>query len=431
MIVIHPLTGVQRTHDNQAEISGSGIQLAADCPGAHALCATLPNTPTDASRAGDRMHRAMWCDDTATRLSAEEAELTDRARRTLIYEVYEGILGGTEWAHAVDQLHIEIPLVAQLNEGLQVACQVDWLAILRYESRAIALDWKFGRVPVPHPAANYQMMTAALAVHDTFSSDTVETPIIQPLDYPSYHSADYPGDSPWSTYRDILTQILLAARAPDAPRTPSRRACQHCRAKRRCPEWADWADTNIARVNLDAPTIQIAETTDAELADIKARLDTIDIASAAKFLKSIDTEIKARNGAQSETNAYIIEEKPGSRKPITDIGAAGTVAFTITEDPSFERSIISPITKRAVSFTDLCKALRKPWKAQNPTQEDGKPTTNANADAAIEELLGDALQRQNPTKTIIMEASVGEANRNLSAPPATLAYNTDTEAEHG
>jgi hypothetical protein len=117
--------------------------------------------------------------------------------------------------------------------------------------RAIVIDFKFGRAPVPPAGENLQLASYAAGVRNDFDVPEVQVCIIQPALAVCQVQSIASGTE--------RRAIDAAARAlnPGAKPTPSAEACKYCKASGQCP--AQTATALVAKDNLDLESIEAKE----------------------------------------------------------------------------------------------------------------------------------------------------------------------------
>lgn len=95
--------------------------------------------------------------------------------------------------------------------------------------RAIVIDFKFGRAPVPPAGENLQLASYAAGVRNDFDVPEVQVCIIQPALAVCQVQSIAPG-----TERRAIDAAANALN-PDAKPTPSAEACNYCKASGQCP----------------------------------------------------------------------------------------------------------------------------------------------------------------------------------------------------
>lgn len=113
--------------------------------------------------------------------------------------------------------------------------------------RALVIDFKFGRAPVPPAGENLQLACYAAGVRNDFDVPDVQVCIIQP----ALAVCQVQSITPDTERR----AIAAAAKAlnQDAKPTPSSEACKYCKASGQCP--AQTATALVAKDNLEVEKI--------------------------------------------------------------------------------------------------------------------------------------------------------------------------------
>lgn len=131
-----------------------------------------------------------------------------------------------------------------------VSAKVDFTAW--GETKALVIDWKFGRDPVDRAEVNLQLRPyAIIAAQEKPTIELTTVAIVQPTVAPEDRVtvAQYTRDD-IQTAKAELNDILVAASKPDAPRKPGAH-CRYCKAlgTSRCPESTEQAMSLVPLTN--------------------------------------------------------------------------------------------------------------------------------------------------------------------------------------
>ena len=320
-----------------------------DCAGKFQLELTCP--PSEGSvyaEIGNRIHAYLAGDSTVS-LSADEFEI---ARRCLDqHDEVRDTIGLAE----PESVTVE----KRMWYGDQWSGALDLIEYYDGGTSALIIDWKTGRTPVSPAAENVQARAyAVLLARNCPSIQRVWVALIQPMAAP-LSIAEYDAQALADADAEIQS-IVTAALAPNAPRTPSPKACKYCRAKSVCPEILSESTDLVAVASAPIPVF----TND----QIAGFLDKADIVET--FIESLRSEAKKRLQEGHQIAGFKLQ--------------AGRTSRSI-EDPekAFERAGLNPD-----QFLAACKV-------SVPTLEKIFATSNdipaKEAKAKLEGLLGDVL----------------------------------------
>lgn len=215
--------------EREGKPSASGMQRIALCPGSWLAERGCPDETSEAAETGTRLHKHM--EDGTTPDDAEEAEAVAwcREQERLLAEKYLGLT------------------IESQPDVVSVVREVRWWAadgsfsgkgdvVYVCGDRALVLDYKFGRTPVPVAANNLQLAAMGQLAFDNLPGvKEVFCGLLQP-----YASRQEPRLVRYRLeeamqLRQFLKGVVTAAGRPDARRVPGEEQCRYCKAKTTCP----------------------------------------------------------------------------------------------------------------------------------------------------------------------------------------------------
>lgn len=281
--------------------SASSMERYMLCPGSYAAECGLPETTSDDAETGNRIHAAL-AGETVTPPLTDDEERTMEACRSQATALLDTLL-----PHR-DEMHLE----RRYWWGNQWSGKPDLVALDCISAEGLIIDYKTGRGEVASAEGNMQLRALAVLVAEEHKLERVTVAIVQPLAGPPsvclYSANDL------RTARKEVLSIIDAIHGPDAPRIPSAKACQYCKAKATCPE-AREASLQMPMANIPQGTTPsaIAATLTAEtLSDFLRRAEF-----AAKVIEACRDEAKRRLEEGETVPGWTL--KPGAeRETITD-----------------------------------------------------------------------------------------------------------------
>lgn len=203
--------------------SASGMQRLVLCPGSWLAERGYPDEPSEAAVMGTRLHKHMELGTLPEDAAEAEAVEWCREMERLLAERYVAPMGA-------DQVLREVRWWGR-NEVFSGQGDV----VFVHEGCALALDYKFGRVPVAAARDNMQLAALAyLALRNLPEVDVVFCGILQPL-------ASRQEPRVVRYHREMLGQLevffleaVAEAERADARRMPGEVQCRYCKAKAGC-----------------------------------------------------------------------------------------------------------------------------------------------------------------------------------------------------
>lgn len=147
----------------------------------------------------------------------------------------------------------------------------------------IIFDSKFGRLPVPTAAKNYQLRCYAVMMADPdfgdFEAERVVACITQPLVSPPVHAVEFDVEALRAAKSEII-ETLQMARVPNAERIASAQACFGCRASATCKAANKMLDVLAVQRVRDLPVQEVE------------RLLVEKVPTLNKIIEQIETRVK-------------------------------------------------------------------------------------------------------------------------------------------
>lgn len=250
----------------------------------------------------------------------------------------------------------------------------DAVVIDEANKTAHIIDLKYGKGVSVDAEQNTQAMLYALGVIDDlgfmYEFDTVVIHIYQPRikNYSSWQtSTKYLLEwAEWVSQRAKETQL------PDAPRTPSEKACQWCKAKATCKALLDHTHNVIMNDFDDLTSINLDTLTDNELRVVMDNAKLI-----KSWLDAVEAHIfdKLNNGQAFD--GYKLVEGRSTRTWQDEQQAAILLADKVPSDKLFTQKLISPAQAEKLLKND------KELFASLVTKSAGKPTLVPSCDKRI------------------------------------------------
>lgn len=225
----------------QGKRSASALEQLWLCPGAANAQAGLPEPePDEAQVSGVRIHAALAGDIPSEKLTGDDHStftwMNEQASKLAeqygfdpaVYRPERRLWMGDEFSGQPDRVYIK---------GV----------------RALVLDFKAGFLPVTTASQNPQLATLGVLVIHNYSVARVTVAIV-PRFGRVKEVAEYDIDTAEEALR-FIRQIIADSEKPDAPRRPSDKACQYCRAKLRCPEYQAFASQALAVKESSLPAL--------------------------------------------------------------------------------------------------------------------------------------------------------------------------------
>ncbi len=319
------------------------------------------------------------------------------AAGTMVHEVLAGIRDGSE-LDALQQWVVqecrreESRLVAELGfadadvvEERRIwwkdcySGRPDVIYLDRRARRALVIDYKSGRLPVPHAADNWQMRALAVLVACEHGLDEVSVAVIQPRAEMSVSLAHYDGADLDAAERAIATAVERAG-ADDAPRIPGAAQCRYCRARAVCPEARRDAFSVVPSATAGSPSVP--DLTDLQIAEYLPRIE-----AAERIFEEIRSEAKRRlESSDASIDGYVLT-RGARRQSIPDAVRAWHRLADVLEPEEFAAAC-SPQLARLIAIVA----------AKIGTNE-------AAARREVERRLGEAIQTRTASRALRRRSS--------------------------
>ena len=278
--------------------SASSMERYLLCPGSYAAERGLPETTSDDAEAGNRIH-AVLAGETVTPPLSDDEERTMEACRTQAEQLIAELVPGNDAIHRERRLWF----------GNQWSGKPDLVAVDCVFADALVIDYKTGRGEVATADGNMQLRALAVLGAEEYKLSLVAVAIVQPLAGPPSVCIYSAGDL--KKARKEVLGIIDAIHKPDAPRIPSPKACQYCKAKgtERCPESIAVVESLPMEVSRDGREIVL---TPERLAELLEKLPMVE-----KVIDAIRGKARRMLEAGETVPGWTL--KPGSeRETIAD-----------------------------------------------------------------------------------------------------------------
>lgn len=284
--------------ERQGLPSASSMERYKLCPGSYMAERGLPETTSDDAEAGNRIHAALAGETVTPPLTDDEERTMEACRKQ------DGKLT-TEVVPAWDIVNRE----RRYWSGKDWSGKPDLVVVDVMASEGLVIDYKTGRGEVASADGNMQLRALAVLVADEHKLDLVTVAIVQPIAGPPSVCRYSAGDL--KVARKEVLGIIDAIHKPDAPRIPSPKACQYCKAKgtERCPESIAVVEALPMEVSRDGREIVL---TPERLAELLEKLPMVE-----KVIEAIRGKARRMLEAGETVPGWTL--KPGAeRETITD-----------------------------------------------------------------------------------------------------------------
>ena len=352
--------------------SPSRLQRIHDCPGSvrmEAMCPPVEKTP-DATE-GTMLHEVIAGHGGEEQLDTEQSSAIESCR-DFMHSLYHE--DGTKW-------YSEFEVDVQDEHG-EILTQGTMDVLLHHaDSTADVIDWKFGRTPVEEAANNYQGAAYALGVFQLLGVKSVTFHIYQPR---LYTHTQYTFTNP----RNILTNIrniINRAKAPELILNAGDTACRYCSAKSICPAFS-------ARFRALEPTQEEnrALSDPAVLLDYWNRAQVVD-----RFLKELKEAVTDYCQEHGNLGEWYIQERAGKREITNSVELCTRINSYITAAEWRQCNTVN-----LGKLTDLIVEKLKAAATAN-----GEKLTTKAAKDKVESLIGDLIQRGEPSAVLTRKVS--------------------------
>lgn len=237
--------------------SASSAAADAACPGRHIAQRGLTSPQSDDAAHGSAIHRALAIRDSAG-LTLDQQEVYDDIVRIEDLKVKElfAQLGGTP--KVTREQRLWVTFMDQVSKRqFSHSCQYD--VLYRLETLGLLVEYKSLQGDVPESPRNLQLRDQVVIVAGQPAALLTEVAVmvIQPLvthtpEVTLYQTADI------AKARDEMFARVAASNNPNSKRIAGELQCKYCLAKRRCPEYQQFAGSNLPTMLtlLDVPVDQ-------------------------------------------------------------------------------------------------------------------------------------------------------------------------------
>lgn len=285
--------------ERQGLPSASSMERYLLCPGSYAAERGLPDTTSADSETGNRIHAAL-AGETVTPPLTDDEERTMEACRRQADDLITEIIPNNDAIHEEKRLWF----------GNQWSGKPDVVAVDCIFAEGLVIDYKTGRGEVAKADGNMQLRALAVLVADEHKLERVTVAVVQPLAGPPSVCLYSAGDL--KVAQKEIAGIIDSIHKTNAPRIPSTKACQYCKAKgtERCPESIAVVEALPLEISRDGNTLVI---TPGQMSELLEKLPMVE-----GIIESI--RAKAKRMLQADPNAVPgWTLKPGAeRETITD-----------------------------------------------------------------------------------------------------------------
>lgn len=366
--------------------SPSRLQRIHDCPGSvrmEAMCPPAEKTPdaTEGTMLHERVESLLVA--LATQNIVEE-DPRDYAFKGLDTEQQQAIESCVEFLKTLerdgDKIYTEYHVEVKDEHGELLTEGTLDVALIHADNTADIIDWKFGRTPVEEAPNNYQGASYSLAIFQRFNVSSVTFHIYQPR---IFAHTQYTFTNP----RNILTNIrniINRAKAPELILNAGDTACRYCAAKSICPAFS-------ARFRALEPT----QNETSALADPAVLLDYWNRAQVVdRFLKELKEAVTSYCKEHGNLGEWYIQERAGRREITNSVELCTRLNSYIT---AAEWRACN--TVNLGKLTDLIVEKLKAAATAN-----GEKLTTKAAKEKVESLIGDLIQRGEPSSVLTRKA---------------------------
>ena len=348
--------------------SPSRLQRIHDCPGSvrmESMCPPVENTP-DATE-GTMLHERVVSED----LSGLDSEQAAAVESCLSFA--ESLIDNS---CTVDK---ELFLIVRDEDGkgdVLTSGTADFVIVHTGQKTADVIDWKFGRTPVEEAPNNYQGASYSLGVFQRFGVSSVTFHIYQPR---IFNHTQYTFTNP----KNILTNIrniINRAKSTELILNAGDTACRYCAAKSICPAFS-------ARFRALEPIQNETRALEdpAVLLDYWNRAQVVD-----RFLKELKEAVTDYCKEHGNLGEWYIQERAGRREITNTVELCTRLNSYITAAEWRQCNTVN-----LGKLTDLIVEKLKAAATAN-----GEKLTTKAAKDKVEELIGDLIQRGEPSSVL-------------------------------
>jgi len=221
------------TDERRGRVSMSRLERVAQCAGSVNAERDIPEPPSSpVASMGTRCHEGMETQSLKPLANDDERKAVEIAMELEAKVVGAWLEDVAPGANVEDCKLIREKRLWGSDE--RVSGMADLVVI--YDTHALVIDYKFGRLDVVDAMGNLQLRGLAVLLKEARPElHSVTVAIIQPWVSPQTSLCHYALED-LVIARDHVEQILDESENPDALRRPSAKACQYCKAAAVCPE---------------------------------------------------------------------------------------------------------------------------------------------------------------------------------------------------
>lgn len=291
----------EKIDEREGKPSASGMARLCLCPGSFMLEQKCPKSEdSDASAEGTLLHKHM--EDGSEPEDPEHAELVAWCRQTeegLVRQVF-GDQPEAPYCHREDRLWKS----SELYSG-----QADVVYVNYDFSKALVIDYKFGRGEVERAESNHQLAALSVLVQERYGVNEVYAAILQPRVNRGTVGVVRYNEAELASAASYLEKKVREAMFGNAKLEPGTTQCKYCRAAAICP-----AQMQLARQVVTA-------------ADILAGWDAW---SAEQKRQAYNVAVLAKKWAEKVVSACEKDLAAGVPVQGLEMGA-GRTSFTVTD----------------------------------------------------------------------------------------------------
>lgn len=349
------------------EFSPSRLNQFAACPGAYRMQLGLSEeSKSPDAEEGTMLHTRVVSQD----LRGLNSEQVAAVQFCLDYEKTFG-----NEKNIISVMH-EQGVAVRDNQNEVLTSGTADVIVLYDDYTAELIDWKFGRGEVPAVTENYQLAAYAVGIHQEYGCSSVTAHIVQPRIYKTDSYTFHRFDNLLS----VISRVIERAKSSgEMVLRPTENACKYCLAKSTCPAFAARFSA-LAKID-----------TKRDLTDPSILLDYWEKSQVVeKFIGDVKKAVTAYIEEHGRLGDWILTERSGKREIKDTAALYDRVSGLLTS-----RELSECYT---VSVTAILEKLATA--AVTRAAAKGEKLTMKKAKEDAEALLGDIIQRGNPSQTL-------------------------------
>jgi len=355
--------------------SPSRLQRIHDCPGSVRMESMCPPEPkSEDATEGTMLHERIAA---AIRGEANALDGLDAEQSAAVESCLEFL---ETLKRPGDQIFVEYHVDVQDEHGELLTEGTLDVALIHTDNTADCVDWKFGRTVVEEAANNYQGASYSLSIFQRFNVSAVTFHVYQPR---VFRHTEYTFTNP----RNILTNIrniINRAKAPELILNAGDNACRYCAAKSICPAFS-------ARFR----ALEVQQDESRALSDPAVLLDYWNRAQVVeRFLKELKEAVTGYCKEHGRLGDWYIQERAGKREITNSVELCTRLNSYITA--------AEWRTCNTVNLGKLTDLIVEKLKARDAAE--GKKLTTKAAKEQVEALIGDLIQRGEPSSVLTRKA---------------------------